>query len=203
MVSIVSASLAQGQWVGNDTSTNGSEDAIAAMKQVPPEVQVASMAGLGCVNTTFKELLDTPGHSAWWDTWTRSHPLRKLGCTLFVSAMFWDMVQNASDSSSCFHFLHFGELRPMRDSLRDCWALNVSCSSQSQLVDPREVTVTESQNMVMPNTPITTRTCYVLGIIYLFKVLSYNHFIWSCQKSRQTGRECTGPERQGELLKVT
>lgn len=50
--------------MGNDTSTNGSEDAIAAMKQVPPEVQVASMAGLGCVNTTFKELLDTPGHSA-------------------------------------------------------------------------------------------------------------------------------------------
>lgn len=59
----------------------------------------------------------------------------------------------------------------------DYWALNMSCSLQSQLAGLREVTVKESQNMVMPNKPRTTRACSVVGLIYLFKVLSYNYFI--------------------------
>lgn len=94
-----------------------------------------------------------------------------------LSAVFRDVVPNASESSLCFNFLPFGEVRPVSDSLRDYWVLNISCSLQSQLAVLREVTVKESQNKVMPNKPRTTRACYVVGLIYLFKVLSYNNFI--------------------------
>lgn len=114
MMFSVSASLAWGQWVGKDTSTRGSGDAAAATQQL----KFKWLQWLVCVSTTAEEFLDVPGHSPWWDIWTKSHPFRTLGRVLCLSAMFRDVVQNASESSLCFNFLPFGEVRPVSDSLR-------------------------------------------------------------------------------------
>lgn len=143
MTSRVLASVSQGQWEGNGTSTNCSGDAVAAMTQVPAKVQVAPVAVFGCVNTAVEELLDAPGGSSWWNTWTRSHSFRKLECVLLVSAIFWDVVQNVLSSSILFHFLPFREVRPMSSSPRDCQVLKVNCSQSPtcrtlQLADHRK-----------------------------------------------------------------
>ena len=160
------------------------------------------LQGLVCASTTAEEFLDIPGHSPWWDTWTKSHPFRTLGCVLHLSAMFRDVVQNASESSLCFNFLPFGEVRPVSDSLRDYCALNISCSPQSQLAGLREVSQREPKhgNAKQTKNHQGLLCCRTDLLIYLFKVLSYDNFIWSWQKFSQTSREGTGTESQGELL---